>query len=135
MYETLLVLHLMSVVVMVSSITYFSALYFGAPLQPGPLKLASIGVAAGAGLVLVFGVWLTLNVDGYELWDPWILASLILWAVSGATGSRAGKLAQERIDAGETDVAVALRGTAHLHWIGVAAVFVVLIVMIFKPGA
>ena len=135
MYETLLVLHLLSAAVMIAAITYFTSLYFGAPLLPTPFKLANIGVAAGGGLVIVFGIWLTLNVDGYELWDPWILASLILWAVAAGTGSRAGKTAEERIQAGETNVAEAVRGTAHLHWIGVAAVFAILVLMIFKPGA
>ena len=135
MYETLLVLHLFSVVAMVGAMVYFSALYLGAPLTGGAFKIANIAVGAGAGLALVFGVWLALDVDGYELWDPWILISLILWAVAGATGSRAGKLAQERMDAGETDVAAAVQGTAYLHWIAVASVFAILVLMIFKPGA
>ena len=135
MYETLLVLHLFSAVILIAAMTYFTALYLGAPLTTGAFKVANIAVGAGAGLALVFGVWLALYVDGYELWDPWILISLILWAVSGATGSRAGRLAQQRMDAGETDVAVAVRGTEYLHWIAVAATFAILVLMIFKPGA
>jgi uncharacterized membrane protein len=40
---------------------------------------------SGTGL-LVFGVWLALCVDGYELWDGWILGALGLFVVASLRG-------------------------------------------------
>jgi hypothetical protein len=135
MYHTLLVLHLFSVAAMVAAMTYFTALYFGAPAAQGAYRLANVLVGAGAGLALVFGVWLALYLDQYEIWDPWILGSIVLWAVAGGTGSRAGKLAEQAMETAPANLAEALRGSARLHWIAVAATFGILILMIFKPGA
>ncbi len=42
--------------------------------------------------MLVFGIWLAIDVDGYEVWDGWVIAALVLWFVMGALGSRTGKI-------------------------------------------
>ena len=42
---------------------------------------------SGAGL-LIFGVWLALYVDGYELWDGWILGALALFAAASRRSAR-----------------------------------------------
>ena len=70
---------------------------------------------------LVFGVWLALYVDGYELWDGWILAAIVLWAIATELGRRA------------RDVAVA--NFATLHWLRTLAVVLLLADMVWKPGA
>ena len=101
----------------------------------------------GAVGTLVFGVWLALSLDGYEIWDGWIIAAIVLWAVSGAAGGRAGReygQVAERAgelaaagDAPDSGLAAAmrnLRATALLAVSSVAALLI-LIDMIWKPGA
>ena len=40
---------------------------------------------------IIFGVWLAIYLDAYQLWDGWILASLVLWAIGGWAGGQAGR--------------------------------------------
>ena len=132
MYDFLLTAHLLSVAVMVATIVYFTALEFGIPLIPGQFKVASLLVAISSGLALVFGVWLAFEVDGYEVWDAWILISILLWGVAGATGSRAGQTVEKQLEAGGP---VVMSEVATLQRIAAAATFAILVLMIFKPGA
>ncbi|MBA2615504.1 MAG: DUF2269 family protein [Actinobacteria bacterium] len=94
----------------------------------------------GAGvLVLVLGIWLAIDIDGYELWDPWILAALVLWVVIAFSGARAlAAFRRARKTAGPgTDLATAVRDGRAPLWnaVAIAAVLATLILMIFKPGA
>jgi hypothetical protein len=91
-------------------------------------RSAGILVGAGLGLVLVFGIWLAIDVDGYELWDPWILASLVLWALSGWVGGRAGQ-AFERDPVGQRQAGIRFQTASSV------AILVILVLMIWKPGA
>ena len=97
-----------------------SALRFGRPA----------GILVGAGLVgtIVFGIWLVIDVERYELWDAWILASLVLWAVATWAGTQAGKaFASDPVGGRQAGI----RYQA-LNSIGVV---VILVLMIWKPGA
>ena len=82
----------------------------------------------GVGLTgtLVFGVWLSISLDGYELWDGWVLAALVLWAIAGGTGDRAGKLSREP---------GGLQQALVLHAVSSLAIVLILVDMIWKPGA
>ena len=54
-------------------------------------RVAPVGAAmiiGGTALVLVFGVILAF--DDYHIWDPWIIAGIVLWAVIGGLGQRSG---------------------------------------------
>jgi hypothetical protein len=97
---------------------------------------------------LAFGIWLAIYVNGYELWDPWIVAALVLWAIAGETGRRAGnlfnrgrdrarELASASADAPNPELQLMLRARATLIWhaLSSAAVLLLLIDMIYKPGA
>jgi hypothetical protein len=97
---------------------------------------------------LAFGIWLAIYVDGYELWDPWILAAFVIWAIAGETGRRAGnlfnrgrdrarELAAASADAPNAELQLVLRARATLIWhaLSSAAVLLLLIDMIYKPGA
>ena len=75
--------------------------------------------------VLVFGIWLALNVDGYELWDGWIVAAIVLWLIASGAGGRLSRGVRE----GVPDQARVLLAVMAL------ATFALLIDMIFKPGA
>ena len=101
-------------------------------------------IAAGSVLVLIFGVILALKSDRFEIWNGWIVAGIVLWAILGAVGQRTGayytavqELADKQGDASEQEVTTRLRAPtgAVLH-LATLAVFVLLVLdMIFKPGA
>jgi heme O synthase-like polyprenyltransferase len=70
---------------------------------------------------LIFGLWLVANRD-YKFFSFWILAAIVLWVVGTATGERVMKVED--------------RGQAtRLFWISSLALFLMLVLMIFKPGA
>src|SRR4029453_6246266 len=56
-------------------------------------RVAAIGgplIAAGAGLTLVLGIWLAIDLDAYQPWDGWVIAAIVLWAIGGYAGSKVG---------------------------------------------
>jgi hypothetical protein len=139
-YELLLFLHVLAAFALVAALVVFWTMTVvglagaagGDVLAAALGRPANILVTVGAIFTLVFGVWLAIYVDGYELWDGWILASLILWAVGGGTGDRAGrKLADP---AAFADPALRRQGVL-LQSVSTAAFLAVLVLMIFKPGA
>jgi uncharacterized membrane protein len=110
-------------------------------------RVATAMVIAGTLGTIVFGVWLALSKDGYALWDGWIIAAIILWAVGSELGRRSGdeyasaaKRAGELAAAGtpsSPEVAEAF-GASRGFWLHVATsavVLVILVDMIWKPGA
>ena len=112
-------------------------------------KPANVLVIAGTVGTLVFGVWLAIYDDAYKLWDGWILAALVLWAVAAGTGQRggvtyanaaklAGRLAGEgRGDEPNEELRTLLkdRRAMWLNIVSSLAVLVLLVDMIYKPGA
>jgi cytochrome bd-type quinol oxidase subunit 2 len=89
-------------------------------------KVGAIVVGVGLAGTLVFGVWLSISLDGYELWDGWVLAALVLWAIAGGTGDRAGKVSREP---------GGLQQALVLHAVSSLAIVLILVDMIWKPGA
>jgi hypothetical protein len=83
----------------------------------------------GSIAVLVFGIWLSFDVSVYNVYDGWIVAAIVLWLVQGAFGS---KLSQ-----GYKKMAVGVgeRPALSAHLIASGAVLLLLIDMIWKPGA
>jgi uncharacterized membrane protein len=97
---------------------------------------------------LVFGIWLAISLDAYQLWDGWIIAAIVLWAIGSGTGARAGT---ERTKAltraeelkgvgqeGEPGELRALNRSAAglgMHTVASVAFLLVLGDMIWKPGA
>jgi hypothetical protein len=104
-------------------------------------------MVAGISMTVVFGVWLAIDVDGYQVWDGWVLAAIALWAVAAETGRRAavgyGQIGAEAArlagagDAAQPQlVAKALRVQAlGMHLASTVAVLLILVDMIWKPGA
>ena len=134
MYDTLVFLHVLSAFIAFVSVAMFSAYAFGAPVGRGDFALADwTWNVSGAGLLL-FGVWLALYVDGYELWDGWILGSLVLLGAASAFGARARTEAMAQLGTGgETN---ASRGQVTVwHWLRTLSVVAILVLMSWKPGA
>ena len=88
------------------------------------------GILVGVGMVgaLVFGIWLAIDLDRYALWDAWLLASLVIWALAGWAGDRAGRaFASDPV--GKRAAGIRLQA---LNSVGIV---VILALMIWKPGA
>jgi uncharacterized membrane protein len=137
LYDWLLFLHVLSAFLVVGSLTALWALILGTrtatpDIDPGSaMRFGRIGgILVGVGMMgtIGFGIWLAIDVDGYELWDGWILASLALWAIGGWAGGRAGKQFAENPVGGR-------RAGIRLQALNSVAVLVILVLMIWKPGA
>ena len=86
MYETLLFLHVLAAFLLgVTAVTY-SAVALGATAGGPALRVADLCWAVGGLGTLILGVWLALDVDGYEVWDGWILGAIVLWVIATGTG-------------------------------------------------
>jgi hypothetical protein len=131
-YDTLLALHLLSAAVAFIAVVTFSAWGVGAPLTRGQFVLADLAWnVSGAGL-LVFGVWLALYVDGYELWDGWILGALVLFGAASAFGARARSQPLALLEGGDEPTG---RQVTISHWLRTLSVIGILVLMVWKPGA
>ena len=132
MYDTLLALHLLSAALTFVTIVMFSAWAFGAPLIRGQFVLADVAWnVSGLGL-LVFGVWLALYVDGYELWDGWIVGALVLFAAASAFGAFARSQPLAALDGGGESPQ---RQVTTWHWLRTLSILGILVLMVWKPGA
>jgi uncharacterized membrane protein len=112
------------------------------------VKVGNASVGIGAGGTILLGIWLAFSVGGYNIWDGWIIAALILWFVAAALGRQTGQAymqgmskAQELRAAGETGPnaeLLALNRTQSgvvLHALTTIVVLLILADMIWKPGA
>jgi hypothetical protein len=131
-YDWLLFLHVTAAFFLVVTVVIFSAFALGVPADSRVLAVGNVLWAVGGLGTLVFGIWLAIYVKGYQVWDGWIIAALVLWA--GAT--ELGRRAQLGILPEADGVAAADRSRALLmHWLRSLAVLTLLVVMIYKPGA
>ena len=130
MYDTLLLLHVLGAFLAFVTIAMFTAYALGAAADRGSFVLSDWAWNISGGLLLVFGVWLALYVDGYELWDGWILAALVLFLVVGFTGARARAELVDRVGDEPTAVEITI-----WHWLRTVAVVLILVLMVWKPGA
>jgi hypothetical protein len=118
-------------------------------IRMGPIvNVGNAAVGIGAGGTIVLGIWLAFALDGYAIWDGWIIAALILWAIAAAFGQRTGAAyMQGMTKAKELDAAgqrganaelLALNRTSNgvlMHALASVVVLLILLDMIFKPGA
>ena len=112
------------------------------------VKVGTIGTGVGAAGTIVFGLWLTFSYGGYNIWDFWIIAALVLWAIAGGLGGQTGKEYQRGMDkakeleaagqAGPNAELLEINRTQRgliLHTVASLAVLLIVIDMIWKPGA
>ena len=136
MYDTLLFLHVLAAFMVGAAVVITSALVLGAPLTRATTKVADRLWDVGGLGTLVLGIWLALYVDGYELWDGWILAAIVLWVLATVAAMRARTVARRRAtDDGAAGADMPLRPDPLMHWVGAAVTVALLADMIFKPGA
>jgi hypothetical protein len=128
MYDWLLFLHVLAAFMLASTVVTYSAVVLGAPAGERAISVANIVWDIGGLATLVLGIWLAIDVDGYEVWDGWILAAIVLWLV--ATG-----LGQEVRKAAGADGGVTAGRAATMHWLRTLTILALLVLMIWKPGA
>lgn len=131
MYETLLFLHVLSAFVLVTGLVMLTATAVGAPVGLGTYKVANRLTETGATLALIFGIWIVLREDFYDITDGWILGAIGLWVLATALGTMAGRDVSED---GPSPRLVGNRGKV-LHWVALAATVGILVLMVWKPGA
>ena len=131
MYDVLLTLHLLGAAAAFVTVVMFSAWALGAAAPKAHFWIADVAWNVSGALLVVFGVWLALYVDGYELWDGWILGALVLFGATGGFGAQARREAMEPSGEG----AAALRRVSVWHWLRTLSVIAILVLMVWKPGA
>jgi uncharacterized membrane protein len=111
-------------------------------------RVGTIAVAIGGMGTLILGIWLAISKDEYQLWDGWVLAAFVLWALSAAFGQRTGTAYMQGTNKARALLASGQHGpspelstlnrTANgvlFHSLTTAVVLLILIDMIWKPGA
>ena len=155
--DWILALHVLSAFAYVAGIILFWVL-IGAVRKvddpEGTLRMqptAMVGnavVGIGAGGTIILGLGLAFSVGGYDIWDFWILAAIVLWAIAGAVGQRTGKAYMEGVNKARELESAGQRGAnaellalnrtqigVRLHTVATIVVLLILIDMIWKPGA
>jgi hypothetical protein len=155
--DWILALHLLSAAAYIGGMVLFWVLIVavrradtpGATVEMEPVvRVGTIATGVGAGGTILFGIWLAFSKDSYAIWDFWIIAAIVLWAVSGGLGGRTGNeymkgmnKAKELERAGQTGPnadLLALNRTQNgvlLHALASLALVLIVIDMIWKPGA
>jgi hypothetical protein len=109
---------------------------------------ANILIIVGTMGTLILGIWLAIDHDDYAVLDGWVIAAIVLWAISAETGRRGGatyaeaqKLAQRLVSENRDEPSVELRALLKnrtamlLNAVSTLAVLLILVDMIYKPGA
>jgi hypothetical protein len=152
-YDWTLALHLLAAFAVSSALVLYSVLVFSGRRMKTLAQTRTLFrvapaatplILGGSVLVLVLGIVLAVDHEDYEIWNGWIIAAIVLWALLGAAGQRTGKyytdvqkLAESGDATDETEVLARLRAPtgARLHWATVGLFLLLLLDMLFKPGA
>ncbi len=158
LYDWLLFLHVLTAFALVAALVVFWVIGIVARTVDRPAESlryfrvarpANVLVVIGSLGTVIFGVWLAIERDEYQVWDGWIIAALILWAISTETGRRGGvpymeaqKLAEQlaaegRGEESSPELRARLKDPKGMTLNGISslAVLLLLIDMIYKPGA
>lgn len=156
-YDWLLALHVLAGFALVAALVVFCVVVVAGRSVALPsdavrtFRVARVGdalFAVGSTAVLVLGIWLAIDAEAYQVWDGWIVAAIVLWALAMETGRRTGTvynaardraraLVAEGRDAADPELNAMLRSSAGLVYLTatVALVLLLLVIMIYKPGA
>ncbi|HJV30420.1 MAG TPA: DUF2269 family protein [Gaiellaceae bacterium] len=155
-YEWLLFLHIASGLAFFAAYTIVSAVLIAgqrtasAATARALLRLtrpADVLAWIGATGTLVFGIWLVVDLDAYQLRDGWIVGAFALWLVAeevirreDLVFKRASRIARAthpgaRGRTEEVQSVLVSRQTLVMHVFGSLALLGMLFLMIFKPGA
>jgi uncharacterized membrane protein len=155
--DWVLALHVLSAFAYVAGIVLFWVLVVAVRRTDTPegtirmepaVKVGNVAVGVGAGGTILLGIWLAFSVGGYDIWDGWIVAGIVLWVISAAIGKRTGDAYMEGMNKakelhtagqnGSSAELLALNRTSKgllLTVLSSAVLLLLLIDMIWKPGA
>ena len=155
--DWLLALHVLSAFAFVAGMILFWVLIVAVRQTDTPdgtirmypiVKVGNAATGIGAGGTIILGIWLAFSVGGYDIWDGWIIAAIVLWLLSAELGRRTGAAymqgmikARELQTAGQAEASpelLAINRTSNgvlLHFLASVVVLLILIDMIWKPGA
>ena len=154
--DWILALHLLAAVLLVGAEVIFNAMILTLWRENSTVRvnsffslsrIATIMVLVGTAGTLIFGIWLSISKDPYDPWDGWIIAALVLWAIAGWTGAEAGKgygnagMEARRLTAEGTVTSASVGETFgpsrafKMHLVSNVAILLLIIDMIWKPGA
>jgi len=128
-YDWLLFLHVTAAFFLVITVVVLSAPALGYATDKRLLTIATVAWGIGGLGTILFGIWLAIYVKGYEVWDGWVIAALVLWVAANGLGGRAQAGFAEDADEAKRSQA------ALMHWLRSLVVLALLVVMIYKPGA
>jgi uncharacterized membrane protein len=156
-YDWLLALHILSAASLVAAVILYSVVIVGTRGIDRPstvaryFRLVRVGdvlMPIGSLGVLIFGIWLAIDVDAYHVWDGWVIAAIVLWAILGGIGGRLGKLynsardrARKLVAEGRDEPDAELRAVMTsqtglvLMLVSILVLILFFVVMIYKPGA
>jgi len=151
-YDWMFALHLIAAFAVASSLVLFSVLVFtGRRMttleQTRTLfRVAPVGtilISAGLAVVVALGVYLALASSRYETWNLWVIVAIVLAIAFGGIGQRSGayytdvqKLADGAdADGGEVLARLQAPTGMRLHLATVVIFLLIVLDMVFKPGA
>lgn len=154
-YQWLLVLHVFGAFLVLGGAVFAGIFNVAALRRERPsevavlfrlVRVAVVSISLGMVLTLGFGLWLVHDV-GYGWGQTWIVLALVLWVASNAMGGAGGKGERrvrelaERLaasgDAPSAELSAKLRDPTRLalSWGSGVLVVLILVLMIWKPGA
>src|SRR3954453_19835918 len=132
MYHALLFFHVLTAFLLGAAVVMFSSFVLGGPInRPSKLAAEILWGVGGVG-TLVFGIWLALNRPEYEIYDGWIIAAVVLWVLANGAGAQVSRAIKP---GGDESPAAIDRRVKFSHWMRVLWVVLLLIDMVWKPGA
>jgi uncharacterized membrane protein len=156
-YEWLLFVHVLGAFAFLGGAVLAGALSLAALRRERPSEIALLlgltrvavfAIYGGVLLTIVFGLWLvSASPFGYGYGDAWVVAALVLWVFANAAGGAGGRREEEtrklaeRLaaegDAPSAELASRLRDptTLALEYSSGLAVLLILVLMVWKPGA
>ena len=115
MTDVVLFLHVLAAFMLAATVVMSSAAVLADGVPERTLRVSNLLWDIGGAGTLIFGIWLA--IDDYDILDGWIIAGIVLWAIATEFGRRAREEATP------------------WHWLRALVVVLLLIDMIFKPGA
>jgi hypothetical protein len=134
-YDFLLFVHVLSAFCLAATIVVYSGFALGAPPTPRTTFIAERLWDVGGLGTLVFGVWLALYVDGYEIWDAWVLIALALWFVGFGLQRQAYEAMNFEAGAGAAVLAPDAAALARFNALRALVFLLLLADMVWKPWA
>jgi hypothetical protein len=133
LYDFLLFVHVLSAFCLGATVVIYTGFALGAPASARTTFFAERLYDVGGLGTLVFGVWLAIYVDGYAVWDAWVLIALVLWFVG--FGLQRQSYEAMNYKAGAAVLAPDVGALARFNALRAVVIVLLLLDMVFKPWA